>query len=239
VQTVASSPPEGESPAVGRTAERVIPMVVATALFLENLDSTVVATALPSIAHSLGTSPVHLSLAITSYLLSVAIFMPASGWMADRFGGRTVFVSAIAVFLLGSIACAFSHSITGFVLARLLQGGGGAMMVPVSRLILLRTIPKNDLVRAMAWFTMPALVGPIIGPPMGGVFTTYLTWHWIFWINVPIGMIGAILVTRLVPAMPAMARRAFDGWGFVSCAIALIGLLGGFETIGRGVCGVE
>ncbi len=215
--------------------QRVIPMVVATALFLENLDSTVVATALPSIARSLGESPVHLSLAITAYLLSVAIFMPTSGWMADRFGGRTVFTIAVGVFLAGSIACAFSTSIITFIAARLLQGAGGAMMVPVSRLILLRSIPKSDLVRAMMWFTMPALVGPIMGPPVGGFFTTYLSWHWVFWINVPLGLIGVGLVNWLVPPLPPEARRAFDSLGFGLCAIALIGLLAGFETAGRGL----
>src|SRR5262249_1770753 len=146
--------------------ERLIPLIVATALFMENMDSTVIATSLPAIAADIGTSPLTLKLAITSYLLSLAVFIPASGWTADRFGARTVFSTAIAVFMVGSIGCALASSVDQFVFARILQGMGGAMMTPVGRLVLLRTIDKSALVNAMAWLTTPALIGPVIGPPL-------------------------------------------------------------------------
>lgn len=157
--------------------ERVIPLIVAAALFMENMDSTVIATSLPAIASDIGTSPLTLKLAITSYLLALAVFIPASGWTADRFGARTVFSSAIAVFMLGSIGCALSSSINDFVIARVIQGIGGAMMTPVGRLVLLRSIDKSALVTAMTWVTVPALIGPVIGPPLGGFITTYFSWH--------------------------------------------------------------
>src|SRR5689334_7480149 len=150
------------------TKERLIPLIVATALFMENMDSTVIATSLPAIATDIGTSPLALKLAITSYLLSLAVFIPMSGWTADRFGGRNVFRAAIAVFVVGSIGCALSGSLTAFVIARIVQGMGGAMMTPVGRLVLIRTVDKRSLIDAMAWVSMPALVGPVMGPPLGG-----------------------------------------------------------------------
>src|SRR6184192_3265929 len=163
--------------------ERLIPLIVATALFMENMDSTVIATSLPAIAADIGTSPLALKLAITSYLLSLAVFIPVSGWTADRFGARTVFRAAIAVFMLGSIGCAFSGSLTQFVAARIVEGMGGAMMTPVGRLILVRSVDKRELINAMVWVTLPALIGPLLGPPVGGFITTYISWHWIFFIN--------------------------------------------------------
>jgi MFS family permease len=156
---------------------RLIPYVVACALFMENLDSTVLATALPEIARSLGESPLHLNLAITSYLLSLAIFIPVSGWIADRFGARRVFCAAIVVFTLGSISCGFADSFWHLVASRVVQGLGGAMMVPVGRLVLLRSVSKSELVGALALVTIPALIGPIIGPPLGGFITTYFSWR--------------------------------------------------------------
>ncbi|MEO8560358.1 MAG: MFS transporter, partial [Rhodospirillales bacterium] len=140
----------------------VIPLIVACGLFMENLDSTVIATALPSIAASLHEDPLRLNLAITCYLLSLAIFIPVSGWMADRFGARTIFRAAIVVFMLGSIACGLSSTLPELVAARVFQGMGGAMMVPVGRLIMLRSIPKARLVSAMSYLTVPALIGPVI-----------------------------------------------------------------------------
>jgi MFS family permease len=157
--------------------DRLIPLIVAVALFMEHMDSTVIATSLPAIAADIGTNPLALKLAVTSYLLSLAIFIPASGWVADRFGARTVFTSAIAVFVVGSIGCAMSGSLTDFVFARIVQGMGAAMMTPVGRLLLVRSIPKRELVSAMAWVTVPALVGPLVGPPVGGFITTYASWH--------------------------------------------------------------
>ena len=176
-------------------ADRVVPLIIAVALFMENLDSTVIATALPAIAKDLGTNPLALKLAVTSYLLSLAVFIPASGWTADRFGARTVFRAAIAVFVVGSIGCALSGSLTDFVIARVLQGMGGAMMTPVGRIVLVRTIPKRELVNAMTWVTTPALIGPVLGPPVGGFIITYFEWPWIFWINIPVGILGLILAT--------------------------------------------
>lgn len=212
--------------------ERLIPLIVATALFMENMDSTVIATSLPAIATDLGTSPLTLKLAITSYLLSLAVFIPASGWTADRFGARNVFSAAILVFLAGSIGCALSSSITEFVLARILQGVGGAMMTPVGRLVLLRTIDKKVLVNAMAWLTTPALIGPVIGPPLGGFITTYFTWHWIFLINIPIGLVGVVMALRFIPPIRSDKPERFDLIGLVLAGIGLAGLAFGLSVAG-------
>ena len=161
------------------------PLIVATALFMENLDGTVLATALPAMAIDLHEDPVALKLALTSYLLALAVFIPLSGWAADKFGARKVFRGAILVFTFGSILCGLSSSLLEVVLSRVVQGVGGAMMVPVGRLVILRTAPRAELVRALAWLTIPALIGPLIGPPLGGFIATYFHWRYIFWINVP------------------------------------------------------
>ncbi|WP_370153993.1 DHA2 family efflux MFS transporter permease subunit [Ferrovibrio sp.] len=213
----------------------LIPLIVACALFMENLDSSVLATALPSIAASLGESPLRLNLAITSYLFSLAVFIPVSGWVADRFGARTVFRAAIAVFTIGSLLCGLADSFWTLVGARILQGLGGAMMVPVGRLVMLKSVPKSELVRAIAWLTVPALIGPVIGPPLGGFLTTYLSWRWIFWINLPIGLLGMILVTLYIPNIREDDVPPLDMRGFLLSAFGLTGLVFGFETIGRGL----
>jgi EmrB/QacA subfamily drug resistance transporter len=210
--------------------ERLIPLIVATALFMENMDSTVIATSLPAIAADIGTSPLTLKLAITSYLLSLAVFIPASGWTADRFGARMVFSLAIAVFMAGSIGCALSSSVTDFVFARILQGLGGAMMTPVGRLVLLRSIDKSALVNAMAWVTVPALIGPVIGPPLGGFITTYFSWHWIFLINLPIGLLGIAL--RYIDPIKSEAPERFDLSGLVLAGIGLAGIAFGLSIAG-------
>jgi EmrB/QacA subfamily drug resistance transporter len=212
--------------------ERLIPLIVATALFMENMDSTVIATSLPAIAADIGTSPLTLKLAITSYLLSLAVFIPASGWTADRFGARTVFSTAIAVFILGSIGCALSGSITQFVFARIVQGLGGAMMTPVGRLVLVRSIDKNKLVNAMAWLTTPALIGPVIGPPLGGFITTYFTWHWIFLINIPIGLVGIVMARRHIDPIRTDNPERFDLTGLILAGIGLAGLAFGLSVAG-------
>ncbi len=214
------------------THDRLVPLIVAIALFMENMDSTVIATSLPAIAADIGTSPLALRLAVTCYLLSLAIFIPASGWTADRFGARTVFRAAIAVFVLGSIGCALATSLTGFVVARIVQGIGGAMMTPVGRLVLVRTIDRRALVGAMVWVTMPALVGPVIGPPLGGFITTYFSWHWIFLINVPIGLIGIALVTRFIENIRAEAHEPFDVRGMVLAGLGVGGLAFGLSVLG-------
>jgi EmrB/QacA subfamily drug resistance transporter len=217
----------------GRT--RLTAVIVACALFMQNLDSTVIATALPTMARAFGADPVRMNVALTAYLLSLAVFIPASGWIADRFGTRTVFRAAIVVFTVGSIACGQANTLTTLVAARVLQGIGGAMMVPVGRLVLLRTAPKSELVAAMAWLTMPALVGPVVGPPLGGFIVTYVSWRWIFYINVPIGLLGILLISLFVEEVREPPRGAFDARGLVLSGLALSGLMFGLETAGRGV----
>ncbi len=212
----------------------LVPLVVACAMFMQNLDSTVIATALPTIARSLGESPLRLNVAITCYLLSLAVFIPISGWTADRFGARRVFSLAIIVFTLGSIACGFSNSLPTLVAARILQGMGGALMVPVGRLVLLRTVAKSDLVRAMSYVSVPALIGPVLGPPVGGFIVTFASWRWIFFINIPIGVLGIILVNLLVGDLKETGRRPFDLAGFALTGIGLASLAFGFENVGRG-----
>jgi EmrB/QacA subfamily drug resistance transporter len=214
------------------TRERLIPLIVATALFMENMDSTVIATSLPAIAADIGTSPLTLKLAITSYLLSLAVFIPASGWTADRFGARMVFSVAIAVFMVGSIGCALSTSVTHFVIARILQGIGGAMMTPVGRLVLLRSIDKSQLVNAMAWVTIPALIGPVIGPPLGGFITTYFSWHWIFLINIPIGLLGIFLALKYIDPIRSENPERFDLYGLVLAGVGLGGIAFGLSVAG-------
>jgi EmrB/QacA subfamily drug resistance transporter len=212
--------------------QRVIPLIVATALFMENMDSTVIATSLPAIAADIGSSPLTLKLAITSYLLSLAVFIPASGWTADRFGARMVFALAVAVFMLGSIGCALSSSVTDFVFARILQGMGGAMMTPVGRLVLLRSIDKSALVNAMTWVTVPALIGPVIGPPLGGFITTYFSWHWIFLINIPIGLLGIFMAMKFIDPIKSEDPERFDLYGLVLAGVGLAGIAFGLSVAG-------
>ncbi|MDH6229741.1 EmrB/QacA subfamily drug resistance transporter [Mesorhizobium soli] len=210
---------------------RTIPLILAVALFMENMDSTVIATSLPAIATDIGTSPIALKLALTAYLVSLAVFIPISGWMADRFGAKNVFRAAIAVFVVGSVACAISNSLPAFVVSRFLQGMGGAMMTPVGRLVLVRSTPKNELVAAMSWLTIPALVGPLVGPPVGGFITTYFTWHWIFLINVPIGVIGMWLATRFLPETDSIGVPPLDVPGFILSGIAASGVVFGLSVV--------
>ncbi|MFN3657896.1 MAG: MFS transporter [Pseudolabrys sp.] len=212
--------------------DRIVPLIIAVALFMENMDSTVIATSLPAIAADIGTNPLALKLAVTSYLLSLAIFIPASGWTADRFGARTVFSAAIGVFVVGSIGCALSGSLTDFVIARIVQGMGGAMMTPVGRMVMVRTISKRELVSAMAWVTTPALIGPVIGPPVGGFITTYATWHWIFIINVPIGLVGIVLASRYIEDVRAEQHERFDVVGMVLAGLGIAGIAFGLSILG-------
>ena len=214
------------------TRERLIPLIVAVALFMENMDSTVIATSLPAIARDIGTDPLALKLAVTTYLLALAVFIPASGWTADRFGARPIFRAAIAVFMIGSIGCALSQSLHHFVFARFLQGMGGAMMTPVGRLVLVRSIDKRRLVDAMAWVSIPALVGPVLGPPLGGFITTFLSWHWIFLINIPIGLVGIVLASRYIENFRAETREPFDAAGMLLAGLGIAGVAFGLTTIG-------
>ena len=220
---------------VSTKAQRILPLIVGCALLMQMLDSTVVMTALPAMARDLGSDPISMNITITSYLIAVAVFVPVSGWAADRYGARRVFIAAIALFTLSSLTCALSSSLTQLVISRVIQGLGGAMMVPVGRIILLRTIPKHDLLKAMAFLSMPALIGPMAGPPLGGVLVTYASWHWIFLINLPIGALGIWLIIRYVKEPPAILNHPkLDAVGFVLSAVCMAALVGGFESLGQG-----
>jgi len=221
-------------PMTPRTRQLITSLIVACAMFMQNLDSTIIATALPAIGGSIGESPLRLNVAITCYLLSLAVFIPISGWTADRFGPRRVFSAAIVVFTLGSIGCGLSQSLWMLVVARIVQGMGGAMMVPVGRLVLLRTVPRSELVRAMSYVSVPALIGPVIGPPLGGLIVTYWSWRWIFFINIPIGVLGVVLVRLFIENIRETTVRPFDLRGFVLTGIGLASLAFGFEMSGRG-----
>jgi len=205
----------------------LVPLIVACALFMENLDATVLSTSLPAIAGDLHQSPIQLKLALTSYLLTLGVFIPASGWVADRWGARRIFRWAILIFALGSALCGLANSIQFLVAARALQGIGGAMMVPVGRLVILRSVSRSEMVGALAWLTIPALVGPVLGPPLGGFITTYYTWRWIFWINLPIAGLGLILATLFIPDFQSENPQRFDFVGFLLSGIALSTLVAG------------
>jgi EmrB/QacA subfamily drug resistance transporter len=217
-----------------RRQERLLSFIVAAALFMQNLDSTVIATALPTMARAFHADPVHMNVALTAYLFAVAMFVPASGWMADRFGTRDVFCAAIGVFTAGSVLCGAAQSLPFLVAARIIQGMGGAAMLPVGRLILLRTVPKSRLVSAMAWVTMPALVGPVIGPPVGGFIVQYADWRWIFDINVPIGLAGMLAAWRFVPNRRE-ATGKLDLVGLMLSGMTLAAFLAVLELAGRDI----
>ena len=214
---------------------RTIAIIVASALFMQNLDNAVVGTVLPSMARDLNQDPVHLSVAITSYLVALCVFIPVSGWIADRFGARRVFMLAIFVFALSSALVGLSQGLASLVAARVLQGVGGAMMVPVGRLLLLRRIRKEELVSAMTWLTMPALLGPVFGPPLGGLLADAVSWRAVFWINVPVGILGLILVWRFIPEVEKEDAGPLDLRGLMLWGAALALLMAVAETLGRGL----
>lgn len=211
----------------------IVPVTVAGAFFMDGLDSSIISTSLPQMAESFAVSPPQMSAAITSYLISLAIFIPVSGWIADRFGARLVFCSAIAFFTLGSVLCGLSETLTQLVLSRILQGFGGAMMTPVGRLILARVFPKDQLMKAMSYYMLPGMLGPTMGPLVGGFITTNFTWHWNFFINVPIGMIGIALALRYIPEVRMKAPSAFDVTGFIIIALGLGIAQFAIENLGR------
>ena len=208
---------------------RTIGLIIGAAMFMDQLDGTVLATALPVMARDLGVTAPAMSIALTSYLISLAIFIPASGKIADRYGARDVFRAAIIAFTLGSILCAQSNNLPFLVVARFLQGIGGAMMMPVGRLVLLRSVEKRNLIAASSWVLVPALMAPILGPPFGGFIVTTLNWRWIFYINVPIGILGVILVSLYIPEIPGEGPRPFDLSGMALSGLSLGSLLFGFE----------
>ncbi|MEH9693891.1 MFS transporter [Klebsiella sp. 121470] len=207
-------------------------LLVAGAFFMEFLDGTVIATALPDMARDFGVTAVELNIGISAYLITLAVLIPASGWIADRFGARAFFTLALAIFTLASVFCGLSTEVHIFVAMRILQGVGGALMVPVGRLAVLRTTPKHQLIKAIATLTWPALVAPIIGPPLGGFITRYASWHWIFFINVPLGLAAIILSLRIIPDIRETERRSFDLSGFITTSVAMVSLVTAMERLG-------
>ncbi|HBQ5761366.1 TPA: MFS transporter [Klebsiella pneumoniae subsp. pneumoniae] len=207
-------------------------LLVAGAFFMEFLDGTVIATALPDMARDFGVTAVELNIGISAYLITLAVLIPASGWIADRFGARAIFTLALAIFTLASVFCGLSTEVHIFVAMRILQGVGGALMVPVGRLAVLRTTPKHQLIKAIATLTWPALVAPIIGPPLGGFITRYASWHWIFFINVPLGLAAIILSLRIIPDIRETERRSYDLSGFITTSVAMVSLVTAMERLG-------
>lgn len=217
--------------------QSAIPLLVAGAFFMENLDGTVIVTALPAMARAFGVSVTDMSLGVSVYLLALAVLIPASGWLADRYGARRIFVAAIIAFTAASAACAFSTTLLAFCLARLAQGAAGSMMVPVGRLAVLRTTPKPDLVHAIATITWPGLAAPVLGPPLGGWMVTHASWPWIFLLNVPLGLVGGWWALRILPRDHEPVRRPFDWLGFALTGAACGFTMAGVEWIGQGRTG--
>jgi EmrB/QacA subfamily drug resistance transporter len=215
---------------VGRVA-RGLALLVAGAFFMEILDATVIAPAAPHIAADLGVPAVAVNVAITAYVLTLAVLIPVSGWLTDRFGARRIFIVAIAVFTCASAGCAAATSLPMLVATRVLQGVGGAMMVPVGRLVVIRTTAKTELVRAIAYLTWPALVAPLVAPGLGGILSTYASWRLIFLINVPLGLVGLLLARRLVPDVRADDTSRLDWRGFLLTAVGIAALVVGMEAV--------
>lgn len=214
-----------------RVRPMTVPLIVGCALLMQMLDATVITTALPAMADDLGESPVRMNIAMTAYLLSAAVFVPICGWAADRFGARRVFVLAIMLFTLSSVWCGLAQSLEQIIAGRFVQGFAGAMMVPVGRIVLLRTVPKSELVRAISFLSLPALFGPILGPALGGLLVTYTTWRWIFFMNVPIGILGVYLVFRFIEKDGGGEPAPLDFVGFVLTGICMATLVFGFDLI--------
>ena len=211
----------------------LVPAIIGASLMMQTLSATVISNALPTMARSLHESPIHLNTAITAYLLASAIVLPISGWMADRFGARKIFLFAIVSYALSNAACGFAQNLPEMLLARMAEGASGAMLGPVGRLVLLRSTAKHNLVRAMSVLTMPALVGPVIGPPIGGFIITYFSWRWIFFLNLPIAAAGVLLVLRFIPDVAGGERRPLDWIGLVLTGVGMAGVVYGFENLGR------
>jgi EmrB/QacA subfamily drug resistance transporter len=206
--------------------------LIAGAFFMENLDGTIIATALPQMARSFHVGAVNLNIGMTAYLLTLAVFIPISGWVADRFGARSVFTSAIGLFTFASLLCGLCHTLTEFTLARILQGLGGAMMVPVGRLIVLRNTPKDRLTQAIAYITWPGLTAFVLGPPLGGFITTYWSWHWIFFLNLPLGAAALVLSLLWIENVRSGEQHPFDWLTFVLAGVASSGTVVAMEKFG-------
>ena len=212
---------------------RWLPMPIACAIAMEMIDATVVATAMPSIAADFHVQPLMVSMAVTTYVLSLAVFIPISGWLADRLGSRLVFQAALVIFMVGSIGCAMADTLPQLIFARIVQGFGGATATPVGRLIIVRTVEKAKLVDVMALITLPALIGPMVGPPLAGFIIEHADWRWIFWINIPIGILAFVSGAVVLPAHTRRPVGPFDGLGFLVSGACLSLLLAGLGTAGR------
>lgn len=219
-----------QPPAHGRN----IALVVAASFFMQILDGVIIVTALPRMAADFGVKTLDMSIGVTAYMLTAAIVIPAAGWLADRFGARRVFVIAIGIFTIASLACGLAPNLPAFVAARIVQGAAGALMFPIGRIIVLRSVEKSEIVQAIGLTVWPALFAPVIGPAIGGFLTTYVSWHWNFWINVPLGIAGMAAVMAIVPRDGDAADKPFDWVGFVLTALALAGLLYGFDGLAQG-----
>jgi EmrB/QacA subfamily drug resistance transporter len=211
---------------------RLLPVTMASALFMDLLDTAALGSALPTMAREFHTEPLHLKLALTAYLMTMAILVPASGWLADRYGARRVFINAMMVYLLGSLCCGLSNSMGQLVAARILQGSGGAMMTPVARLIVVASTPRERLVQAMNSFTLPAIIGPLMGPPMAGLLLEVANWRWIFYINIPVGLLGIGAALRIVPRLRHIHPGPFDAFGFIAAAVGMVTVIWIAESVG-------
>jgi EmrB/QacA subfamily drug resistance transporter len=216
------------------THSRNVSLVVAASMFMQILDGVIIVTALPQMARDFGVSTLDMSIGITAYMLTAAVAIPTTGWLSDRFGARRVFVGAMFVFTLASLACGLATDLTQFVIARVVQGAGGALMFPVGRVIVLRSVQKSEIVQAIGLTVWPALFAPVVGPAIGGFLTEYVSWHWNFWINVPLGIAGMALVLRIIPKDTEFKAHPFDWAGFVLTAISLAALLYGFDGLAQG-----
>lgn len=222
-------------PLLSPAARRFLPWVVALGFFMQTLDTTILNTALPGMAHDLGENPLRMQSAVVAYMLTVALLIPASGWLADRFGTRTLFLWAIALFSAGSLACALSSSLNMLVVARVLQGVGGALLVPVGRLTVLRAFPREEFLPVMTFISIPGLVGPLIGPALGGLLVEYVGWHWIFLINLPVGVIGVLASLRFMPQLKAQRAAPFDWGGYLLFSLGLMLLSVALQGFGEHV----
>ncbi|WP_095091430.1 DHA2 family efflux MFS transporter permease subunit [Mesorhizobium sophorae] len=230
--------PDTEALPETATNARRVALIVAIAFFMQLLDSTIISTSLPQMGASFGVPAVAMSIGITVYMLTMAVFVPLSGWLADRFGARNIFLLAIILFTLASLACGFSQNLTQFVAARVVQGLGSALMTPVGRILVLRNASKSELLNATALITWPALFAPVVGPVLGGFITTYLSWHWNFFINIPLGVIGLALVARFIPGDRDANPKPLDWPGFFLTSAGLACLLYGLERIAHPEDGV-
>ncbi|MBW8361859.1 MAG: MFS transporter [Kaistella sp.] len=212
--------------------KKYLPFILATAIFMQMLDSTILNTSLPSIAKDLNESPLNMHNAIISYVLTLALFMPVSGFLADKFGTRKIFIFALVIFSMGSLFCALSQNLTHLIISRVIQGIGGSLMTPVGKLALMKTYPKNELLKAMNYAIVPALIGPVLGPLVGGYMVDYFSWHWIFLINIPIGLLGIILGLKYMPNYKSIAVE-FDLKGFLIFASASLLLSVSLEMFGN------